>query len=108
MEITKEARDKIYAKMQAELDRQYLAEIITQSEARGIMSKDENITESNPSPRVGTLETVMVTGAIPVCGTVYHVRDNGWACVETDTGRVASGPSTHDWACMSQSERDSI
>lgn len=58
-----------------------------------------------PAGRIGKLETVMVDGK-PIVGTVYHVRDNGWACVESDSGRIASGPSTHDWACMSESDRE--
>jgi hypothetical protein len=27
-----------------------------------------------------------------VTGRVYHVRANGWPCVETPSGRCASGP----------------
>lgn len=66
-----------------------------------VMSNSEN-------SRVGTIETVMLSGAKPVCGTVYWIRDNGWACVETDQGRIASGPSTHEWLLLSESERNSI
>ena len=25
-------------------------------------------------------------------GRIYHVRDNGWPCIETASGHVASGP----------------
>jgi hypothetical protein len=35
--------------------------------------------------------TVLVDGE-EITGTVYNVRDNGWPCVETPDGRVASGP----------------
>lgn len=35
--------------------------------------------------------TVVVDGNF-ITGRVYHVRDNGWKCVETDSGRCASGP----------------
>lgn len=42
--------------------------------------------------RVGTTESVYVDGAV-ITGDVYHVRENGWACVKTDSGRIASGPS---------------
>jgi hypothetical protein len=35
--------------------------------------------------------TVMVDGE-RITGTAYHVRENGWPCVQTSGGRVASGP----------------
>lgn len=40
---------------------------------------------------IGDTATVMVDGA-EITGTVYNVRANGWPCVETSSGRVASGP----------------
>ena len=46
---------------------------------------------SEPTIKIGDTASVLVDGQVFV-GTVYHVRDNGWACVETDTGHVASGP----------------
>ncbi len=35
--------------------------------------------------------TVVVDGQT-ITGTIYNVRENGWPCVETASGRVASGP----------------
>jgi hypothetical protein len=35
--------------------------------------------------------TVLVDGE-EITGTVYNVRDNGWPCVQTPEGRIASGP----------------
>jgi hypothetical protein len=35
--------------------------------------------------------SVLVDGSV-FTGTVYDVRENGWACVETYSGHVASGP----------------
>jgi len=37
------------------------------------------------------IATVVVDGRL-FTGRVYHVRENGWPCVETPTGHVASGP----------------
>jgi hypothetical protein len=44
--------------------------------------------------RVGTIATVYADTDEPITGTVYHVRENGWPCVQTDAGRIASGPET--------------
>jgi hypothetical protein len=43
--------------------------------------------------RIGRVETVVVDGRA-FTGVVYHVRTNGWACIET-LGHVhyASGPA---------------
>ena len=42
--------------------------------------------------RIGKTETVVVNHR-EFSGHVYHVRLNGWACVESHDGRhVASGP----------------
>lgn len=41
--------------------------------------------------RIETNETVIVDGN-EITGKVYYIRDNGWACVETESGRIASGP----------------
>jgi len=48
------------------------------------------------SERIGTVETVVVDGR-EFTGTVYHVRRNGWACIET-LGHVhhASGPAPRE------------
>lgn len=35
--------------------------------------------------------TVNVDGRL-FTGRVYHVRENGWPCIETDNGHIASGP----------------
>jgi hypothetical protein len=40
---------------------------------------------------IGKTATVLVDGE-EITGTVYNVRDNGWYCVGTEAGRVASGP----------------
>jgi hypothetical protein len=40
---------------------------------------------------IGTIATVLVDDE-EITGTVYNVRDNGWNCVETPEGRIASGP----------------
>ena len=36
--------------------------------------------------------SVLVDGSV-FTGTVYNVRDNGWPCVETYSGHIASGPA---------------
>jgi hypothetical protein len=41
--------------------------------------------------KIGDTATVYVNGEA-ITGRVYNVRDNGWACVQTQSGRVASGP----------------
>lgn len=41
--------------------------------------------------KVGDTATVVVDGKV-FTGTIYHVRENGWPCIETSTGHVASGP----------------
>jgi hypothetical protein len=38
--------------------------------------------------------TVNVDGE-RITGRVYHVRENGWPCVETEAGRIASGPAVN-------------
>jgi hypothetical protein len=43
-------------------------------------------------PEIGDVATVNADGA-RITGTVYHVRDCGWPCVETAAGRFASGPT---------------
>jgi hypothetical protein len=35
--------------------------------------------------------TVAVDGRL-ITGEIYHVRSNGWPCVQSRTGRIASGP----------------
>jgi hypothetical protein len=42
--------------------------------------------------QIGDTATVWVDGCT-YTGIVYHVRENGWACVKTDAGIVASGPA---------------
>ncbi len=37
------------------------------------------------------IATVLIDGET-ITGKVYSVRENGWPCVETSSGRVASGP----------------
>jgi hypothetical protein len=45
--------------------------------------------------RIGTTATVYADNPDePITGIVYHVRENGWPCVETPAGRIASGPET--------------
>lgn len=43
---------------------------------------------------LGSVVTVVVDGHA-YRGTVYYVRSNGWASVETAHGRIASGPILH-------------
>ena len=43
------------------------------------------------------METALGTATVEVSGqrftgSVYHVRENGWLCVETESGHIASGP----------------
>lgn len=40
---------------------------------------------------IGDTTTVLVDGN-RITGTVYHIRENGWPCVKSSTGRIASGP----------------
>lgn len=40
---------------------------------------------------IGDTATVVVDGEL-FTGDVYHVRENGWPCVRTESGRQASGP----------------
>ncbi len=42
-------------------------------------------------PEVGDIATVNVDGQC-ITGRVYHLRENGWPCVQSDAGRIASGP----------------
>jgi hypothetical protein len=43
--------------------------------------------------RIGKIETVVVNGRT-FTGCVYHIRANGWACIEThDHVHCASGPA---------------
>ena len=45
------------------------------------------------SDRIGKTETVVVRGR-EFRGIVYHVRANGWACIETEGHvHIASGPA---------------
>lgn len=54
--------------------------------------ESEPIKEQSMTDRMGTFETVVSDGE-NITGRVYYVRENGWACVETDPGgRLASGP----------------
>ena len=46
---------------------------------------------ADPATVIGDTATVMVDGEA-ITGTVYYVRTNGWPSVETDAGRIASGP----------------
>lgn len=41
---------------------------------------------------IGDVATVKVDGQT-FTGRVYHVRENGWPCVECSDGRIASGPA---------------
>lgn len=56
----------------------------------------QGVKPDHQDDRVGSRESVMVDGEL-ITGTVYHVRNNGWACVETHTGRMASGPGLCEW-----------
>jgi hypothetical protein len=40
-----------------------------------------------------TETATILVGGEEITGTVYNVRDNGWNCVETPEGRIASGPA---------------
>ena len=42
--------------------------------------------------RLNKIETVEAGGRT-FTGPVFHVRPNGWACVETLDGYIASGPA---------------
>ena len=42
--------------------------------------------------RIGDTATVYVDGQA-ITGTIYYVRDNGWPCVQSASGQVASGPT---------------
>jgi len=44
--------------------------------------------------QVGDRASVVVDGKL-YTGRIYHVRENGWACVECPNGHVASGPDWH-------------
>lgn len=48
--------------------------------------------------RIGTIETVEVDDQ-RFTGRVYHVRSNGWACIEEEKGEhihIASGPAPRE------------
>ena len=40
---------------------------------------------------IGDIVTVIVDGQ-KFTGTIYYIRENGWANVETPDGHIASGP----------------
>jgi hypothetical protein len=42
--------------------------------------------------RLGRVESVVVDGQ-EFTGRVYHVRRNGWACIEANDRHIASGPA---------------
>ena len=41
--------------------------------------------------KLNQIATVVVDGR-RFTGKVYHIRPNGWLCVQTSSGHVASGP----------------
>lgn len=41
--------------------------------------------------KIGSVATVVVDGH-SITGRVYNIRENGWPCIETPSGRIASGP----------------
>jgi len=49
----------------------------------------------NTEPVLGDVATVIVDGN-SFTGTVYHVRENGWPCVECPDGHIASGPAVQN------------
>jgi hypothetical protein len=54
-------------------------------------SKPAQLLRTVTTPQVGGTATVEADGQL-ITGRIYHVRENGWPCVKSDDGHVASGP----------------
>ena len=54
-------------------------------------SKSAQLLRTVTTPKIGGTATVEADGQL-ITGTIYHVRENGWPCVEASDGHIASGP----------------
>jgi hypothetical protein len=54
-------------------------------------SKSAQLLRTVTTPKIGGSATVQADGVL-VTGRIYHIRENGWPCVESVDGHIASGP----------------